>query len=1101
MRNSGMLWLVLAVTSGIALGQSGGVVVPMSAAKPAAAPASPVDYSGEPIVLDKVEYVYTIAADGTGSLRRTVSARIQSEASVRQVGVVSIPFASGTQRVEIQYVRVRRADGTVTETPVDEAIEMPSPVTTAAPFYSDLKVMQIPVRNLRAGDTLEWQATIVRTKAEAPGQSWGDDTFVHDTVTLSEVLELRVPKGLYLNVWSPGSKPVETEDGGMRVMRWESSQKKPTVGKEAEAEKERKKKQILTADEELDQEQGKLPDVAWTTFKSWEEVGSWYGELEKDRVVPDAEIKAKVAELIAGKSSEEDKVRAVYAYVSVKIRYIGVAFGIGRYRPHPASVVLENQYGDCKDKHTLLASMLVSLGLHPNAVLIGAGVRFNDAVPSPEAFNHMITKVMVNGQPVWLDATAEVAPYRALLYAIRDKQALVLPETGAAKIERTPARLPYDSMEKMDAAGTLDKEGTANSHVILLVRGDDELIVRGAFHEISTSQNDEMVQRLFQGMGFSGTTSHADVSRPEDTLEPFRIAYDYKREKPGNDWENLRIIPLLSPIDLPRLDDKEPPVQSVWLGLPRVETSTSSLKLPEGWRAFPPTAIHAKCTYATIDQTYRFEKGTLYAERRVEVLVKKVPVADWKTYKRWEDAASLDREQFVALASSSSKSEWSTTPIKDAEAEEEKHSNDDGGHVNTDASQLVEAARLAILRRDLTEAKSLLDDARHTNVTQIGLWAEYGYLDALNGDLPSAIADYQKELQQHPESYTVYPLLAEVQKRANKNPEAKETLRKWGAARPDDPKPAVMLVTMLLEDADYAGAVTEANAAIARLPEGKKNDEKLQVLLGRSQMNSGDKEAGAATLVKVAQSSSDPQTLDDVAYQLMYASKELAVAETAARAALTQLSEASKSWTLDEDPKEAAEKTRQIVDLWFVLGSALFRDEKPDEAEPYLKAAWHNHICLETGEALGQMELARGKKLAAMQTYQIALEAASKSDAMAVRQPSGAFRLELEHQFDTMLRTIPRSSFEAGRSNPQQLRTIKLGAANGLVGTAEYRVILGGGKVQKLKNIGARSLTGGDERVMSAALREWFPPGSEARLLDNAVLNCHGSVCELVILP
>ncbi len=37
---------------------------------------------------------------------------------------------------------------------------MPAPVTQEAPFYSDLKQMQLPIRNLRVGDTLEWQAKV-----------------------------------------------------------------------------------------------------------------------------------------------------------------------------------------------------------------------------------------------------------------------------------------------------------------------------------------------------------------------------------------------------------------------------------------------------------------------------------------------------------------------------------------------------------------------------------------------------------------------------------------------------------------------------------------------------------------------------------------------------------------------------------------------------------------------------------------------------------------------------------------------------------------------------------------------------------------------------
>ena len=69
------------------------------------------------------------------------------------------------------------------------------------------------------------------------------------------------------------------------------------MGKEADAEKELKKKQVWTAEQEFDATQGKLPSVAWTTFKNWEAVGAWYQGLESDRIEPDATVKAKVAEL------------------------------------------------------------------------------------------------------------------------------------------------------------------------------------------------------------------------------------------------------------------------------------------------------------------------------------------------------------------------------------------------------------------------------------------------------------------------------------------------------------------------------------------------------------------------------------------------------------------------------------------------------------------------------------------------------------------------------------------------------------------------------------------------------------------------------------
>ena len=309
-------------------------------------------YAGESVVIEKSEAVYKMAADGTGVRTITRVARIQSDAVLREVGVVAIAYAANSEKVEFVYVRAKHPDGTAVETPGSEAIEITPQVTQQAPFYSDLKQKQIPVRSLKVGDTLEWQVRVTKTKAEAPGQFWGSDSFNEDAVVLSEAVELRAPKDKAVTVWSPLFKPTETVDGGEKVWRWEHSQLKPTTGPEAEKEKEAKKKKIWTAAEELDAKEGKLPDVAWTTFKSWEEVGSWYRGLEGERMVPNADVKAKVTELTAGKMTEEAKIRAVYSYVATQVRYVGVAFGIGRYQPHEAGDVLQNQYGDCKDKHT-----------------------------------------------------------------------------------------------------------------------------------------------------------------------------------------------------------------------------------------------------------------------------------------------------------------------------------------------------------------------------------------------------------------------------------------------------------------------------------------------------------------------------------------------------------------------------------------------------------------------------------------------------------------------------------------------------------------------------------------------------------------------------
>ncbi len=1059
-----------------ALGQSTTTVVPITpqATTPASnnTASTGTDYSAEPIVIERLDAVYNMAADGTGSKLTTVVARVQTEAAAKQLGIVGVAYASNSEHVEFSYLRVRHPNGSVTETPVSGAMDMPAPVTQLAPFYSDLKQMQIPVRGLQPGDTLEWQAKSIRTKAEAPGQFWGAENFTEDGVVLSQTIELRVPKDIYVNVWSPKNKPTETVDGAERVFRWVSSQKKPTVGKEADAEKERKKKEIWTAEQELDAKEGKLPSVAWTTFKSWEAVGAWYQALESDRIVPDATVKAKVAELTTGKATEEEKVQAVYGYVATQIRYIGVAFGIGRYQPHHAAEVLENQYGDCKDKHTLLAAMLTALGLHPNAVLIGAGVRFNDAVPSPGSFNHLITTVPVDGQQVWLDTTAEVAPYRALVNVIRDKKALVVPNAGVAKIETTPAALPFPSFQKFDAVGTLDKEGTSSSHLAWTMRGDEEILMRAGFRQVSPAQYDQMVQQISQNIGFQGTTSHAEVSRLEDTSSAMTMSYDYKREKSG-DWDNRKIIAQFAPIDLPQIDDKEPPVQSIALGVPRVETSTSAMKLPDGWGVELPEAVHAKSPYVTLDETYRFDKGTIYAERRVEVLKEQIPVADWKSYKKWSDDADVAHEQWIQLVTN----------------EHTSASGDAAKKSGEDAAELVRSAYEAIERHDLDAAKTKLDEAKGLNETQAYLWSTYGYYHYQLGELKDAVEDFRKELAKYPERVGVYKDIASAQVQLDKKREAKETLKEWAAADTKNPDASVELAEMQLGDGDAAAAVTAAEQAVSRLPADKKNNDAIRLVLGQAQIKAGMKQQGHDTLLAIMKTTQNPMMLNSTAYALAEADEELPADEGAARKAIEMMTEESKKWTLDENPETLIGKSRLLIATWDTLGWILFREGKLDEADDYLRAAWRNTQSEVMAEHIGAVAEARGKKDEAFTDYVLGIAASHPGDE----------QMSLERRCDVLRIAGAKSTVKDATAKLQDDRKIPLGPARSMNGVTTYRLLLRDGKVvraEKRDSLGDK-IPGGEERLWEAKLTGLWPGGSQAALVTYGTLNCHSDACEL----
>jgi tetratricopeptide (TPR) repeat protein/transglutaminase-like putative cysteine protease len=1058
-------------------------------------------YAAEPVVVERQDTVYTMAADGLGTREVTFVGRVQSDAALREIGVINMPFAANSEHVEFVYVRARHKDGTVTETPVSAALEVLNPVTQAAPFYSDLKQMQLPVRTLGVSDTLEWKARVIRTKAEAPGEFWGAYTFLQNVVTLEESVELRVPKDKYVQPWSLAKKATDTIAGDQRIIRWESSYLKPTVGAAADAEKEARKKHVLTDAEELDEREGKLPDIAWTTFKSWEAVGAWYRGLEGDRMVPDAGIKAKVDELTAGKTTEQQKLEAVYSYVATNVRYIGVAFGIGRYQPHAAGNVLENQYGDCKDKHTLLAAMLQALGYKPDAVLIGAGIRFNEAVPSPAAFNHLITRVTIEGKPVFLDTTAEVAPYGMLLASIRDEQALAIPDTGTATVIRTPLLPPFVPYQQLEAKGAIDSEGTSNSHLVLTMHGDDEVAIRQVLRQIGPDKWDLLAQRMVQGWGYAGEVSHADFSSASDLSQPLKVSFDYKRVK-GGDWDHLRIVPQFAAVLLPRPSLTEPLTETINLGTPRVEHSTAEMKLPQGWGAELPEAVHRRSPYVTLDVTYRFDKGTIYADRKLEVLKEKVPLSDWKTYSAWAEAVGVGDESYLQLTRpDGAKTVAVAPPIEEKKAEPASAESKNLSNEKMIATWMQQAgAILDDTRNAPADATSLLDQVRMIKPDQPGLWAMYGYVRFRSGAFADAEKDYRKELSLHSSNMQVYPYLVQVQLLQKERQAAQASLRDWAAAEPSNAAPTLQLAQLLLDDGEYAKAVEVAQAGLANAPKDVPADERVTLVLGRSELKAGMKEKGQATLVALLKQTDNPGTMNDAAYELADAGLELPLAEQTARAALERMEEQSRTWTLDENTATLRQKTRLLQATWDTVGWIYFRNGKVDEAERYVRASWRGHPDAEIGKHLAAIDLARGKRNEALEDLEMANATFPPYDLIGVHKAPDAPQKQVLDKIAELKKAGAKSSLIDAKAELDKMRHVPLGSSWGMSGVAEYKLLISGESIERVELTGKKDLTGGEERVKKVRLPGMTPAGSKAQLVSEAMLNCHQSVCELLLI-
>jgi hypothetical protein len=254
-----------------------------------------------------------------------------------------------------------------------------------------------------------------------------------------------------------------------------------------------------------------------STYRTWDEVASWYRGLVGEQLQSSPQIHDAVMDAVKGLTDERAKIRAVYDLVVRKTRYVGLEFGIHGYQPYRTTQVFARKFGDCKDKASLLVVMLREIGVDASLVLARTR-RGGDLDPEPASlapFDHAI--VYVPRYDLFLDGTAEFSGADELPAQDQDIPVLIVSE---GKLRRTPVLAAAKNRVATVERVALQASGAA--------RVDEEVTVAG------------------------------------EVAHEWRAHYQSPAERPeryGKAWSGRHPGARVESVDMPRLDDLERPVE------------------------------------------------------------------------------------------------------------------------------------------------------------------------------------------------------------------------------------------------------------------------------------------------------------------------------------------------------------------------------------------------------------------------------------------------------------------------------------------------------------------------------------------------------------
>ena len=610
-------------------------------APPVAKPAQQLTEASEkvPELPAQIELLETrVRFEANGDSRKEVHTRvhINNELGVRQFARLAFDYNRSFQQIEFPLVRITHSGGGTVDILPSAISDQPNPVVVNAPAYQDVRVKSVRILGLTPNDVLEYRVVTTTSRHPLAPDFWLDHTFDRSGVVSHEVFELDLPASGPRMEISPQTPVTNAEKAGTRaVYRWDLR------GEKAPARD--------------------FSDVAITTFPSWDVLAQRLESKLRSTANTASAAQKTVSELAGKSATDDERIRILYEFVSHKIATVNLPLGSSGFQPRTPNDILASGYATAEDKYVLFRSLVAGL----LAAMTGSFEKLSDQLPRPSLLSHLVVITSIAfldvgctdcAHMVWLDPSLEVAPFGMLAAGVRSKEAIGDKELLfqlPGPFMHVPDDLPFHSTQKVVIYASLGLDGTLTAKAKYIVRGDNELLLRVAFHQAPKEKWKEVAQLLALSDGFRGKVTNVTASDPYATKEPFTVEYEITQPK-FVDWSKkpVRIPALLPQVGLP-----DPPAKaasggarsSIELGTPLDVETHLTLRLPKGTVVRTPTGTSVERDYAAFASKYQASSGAVTASRHLNFLLREISADRSTDYNVFVRAVQSDEAQEFTL--------------------------------------------------------------------------------------------------------------------------------------------------------------------------------------------------------------------------------------------------------------------------------------------------------------------------------------------------------------------------------------------------------------------------------------------------------------------
>ena len=425
-------------------------------------------------------------ADGTAESQDETFTKVLTEKAKRNNRTITRGFMLPYSTVSVVRLEILHPDGTAL--PVDVAANSKESIDDSQMqsniYDPNSKILQVNIPQLEIDDTIH---LVVRTTTERP--------IIPGEYSSQDVFEGGYIRHLSYEIRAPQEKPLKHVFLRDEVPGTVQASQHPGPGNTLVYHWEVKDVRRMFDEPRMPSYNEVLQRLLVSTTPDWPAISKWYWQISQphlDTVTPD--MKKLVGELTAKAQTDQDKIKAVFYYVSKNIRYMGLTPEKDRpgFEPHDVSLTFDKKYGVCRDKAALLVSLLRTAGFESYPVLMSVGEKRDGENPDP-GFNHAIVSVVSpKGAYQLMDPTDENT--LDLLPSYEGDQSYLVCRPNGEKLMTSAVNPPETNLMRIQTTGRLDATGALEAKSELWFDGINDNAYRAFFAK--TKPDD--IRRFFE---------------------------------------------------------------------------------------------------------------------------------------------------------------------------------------------------------------------------------------------------------------------------------------------------------------------------------------------------------------------------------------------------------------------------------------------------------------------------------------------------------------------------------------------------------------------------------------------------------------------------